>query len=50
MAELVGECAGCKKDIYCLDGFLNGVVTKDKEIFCFECIDSNDEKEKNPQS
>jgi hypothetical protein len=45
MKELVGNCCECKKEIYCLDGFLNGVV-KDKNIYCFECFDSANEKQK----
>jgi hypothetical protein len=44
MKELVGNCCKCQKEIYCLDGFFNGVV-QDKQVYCFECIDlSNDEE------
>lgn len=37
MKELVGKCAICDKDIYCLDGFFNGAVQEDGSIICFEC-------------
>lgn len=50
MTELVGTCVGCKKEIFCLDGFLNGVVTEEKEIFCFDCYENPSNKEKDPQS
>ncbi|MDQ0215323.1 ribosomal protein L24E [Oikeobacillus pervagus] len=40
MRELVGNCDHCHKEIYCLDGFLNGVKENGK-LLCFEC----DEKE-----
>jgi hypothetical protein len=29
MQELVGECKECKKQIFCNDGFINGVVLDD---------------------
>lgn len=37
MIELVGTCEKCGKKIYCLDGFLNGVHTKEGTVWCFEC-------------
>jgi hypothetical protein len=49
MKELVGPCKGCGKDIYCLEGFLNGVLTKEKEIFCFDCNEGLAKIEENPQ-
>lgn len=48
MKELIGQCTSCLKEIYCLDGFFNGVQTEDHKIYCFECFESN--KEENPQS
>jgi hypothetical protein len=45
LKEFIGTCKCCSKEIYCLDGFLNGIITEKKEIYCFECI----EKEENPQ-
>lgn len=50
LRELVGICKCCNKDIYCLDGFLNGVLTEEKEIHCFECYENLKEKKENPQS
>jgi hypothetical protein len=45
MEELVGFCTDCGKPIYCLNGFLNGVVIDGKgTIYCFHChknIDNN---------
>lgn len=37
MKELVGSCQVCGKEIFCMDGFLNGVHTKDGLVLCFEC-------------
>ncbi|MEH7441638.1 hypothetical protein V7201_04795 [Bacillus sp. JJ1122] len=37
MKELVGSCEQCRKEIFCLDGFLNGVHTLDGRVLCFEC-------------
>ena len=37
MRELVGYCKDCQKEIYCLDGFLNGVILDDKTIICYSC-------------
>ena len=42
MMELVGSCQQCGKNIYCLDGFLNGVHTKNGRVLCFECEDKED--------
>ena len=36
-AEPVGECKRCRKRIYCRDGFLDGVVGDDHELYCHEC-------------
>ncbi|MBS4215913.1 MULTISPECIES: hypothetical protein [Neobacillus] len=49
MKELVGLCKCCGKEIYCLDGFFNGVITEDKQSYCFDCYEEVKE-EKNPQS
>jgi hypothetical protein len=37
MKELVGQCSVCHKEIYCLEGFLNGVILENKDLICFEC-------------
>jgi hypothetical protein len=44
--EKVGVCADCKKTIYCLDGFLDGGITKEKTLYCFSCLKEHDEAEK----
>ena len=38
MKELVGHCQECQKEIYCLDGFLDGIVREDQSLICFECL------------
>ncbi|MDP4551413.1 hypothetical protein Q9251_11025 [Alkalihalobacillus macyae] len=52
MKERVGECANCHKPIYCLDGFLDGVISENRALYCFSCKDladnvtvNNDSKE-----
>ncbi|MDQ0197570.1 hypothetical protein [Neobacillus ginsengisoli] len=50
MKELVGMCKGCGKDVFCFDGFFNGVITEKKEIYCFDCNEGSTKHEKNPQS
>lgn len=42
MRELIGPCSNCGKDIYCLDGFLDGVYI-DGELFCFDCSEEEEE-------
>ncbi|MGM0876078.1 MAG: hypothetical protein ACQEWV_15190 [Bacillota bacterium] len=42
MKEQVGACANCKKTIYCLDGFLDGVITEEKNLYCFSCLKEKD--------
>jgi hypothetical protein len=38
MDEFVGFCSDCGKPIYCLNGFLNGVVIDGKgTLHCFYC-------------
>ncbi|WP_198546737.1 hypothetical protein [Alteribacter populi] len=36
MKEVVGNCSQCGREIYCMDGFLNGVY-QDNHLYCFEC-------------
>ncbi|GIO25967.1 hypothetical protein J43TS3_05780 [Ornithinibacillus bavariensis] len=38
MKELVGKCAKCNKEIYCENGFLNGVHENGK-LTCFKCTE-----------
>lgn len=37
MKELVGYCKNCQKEIFCLEGFLNGVLLDDKTLLCYSC-------------
>ena len=39
MEELVGICHQCGKNLYCLDGFFNGVKTEDQKTLCFDCAE-----------
>ena len=39
MKELVNTCSKCGKELYCIDGFFNGVHTEDQQAFCFECAE-----------
>ncbi|WP_180960286.1 hypothetical protein [Neobacillus cucumis] len=50
MKELVGVCSECGKEVYCLDGFLNGVHTPNKELYCFDCFETHVLQKKAPQS
>ncbi|MEQ2528291.1 hypothetical protein WMO40_16515 [Bacillaceae bacterium CLA-AA-H227] len=37
MIELVGNCFRCNKNVYCTDGFLNGITLGGGRILCFSC-------------
>lgn len=39
MKELVGICHICKKDVYCLDGFLNGIIDDEGQLTCLACTE-----------
>jgi hypothetical protein len=41
MKELVGSCVRCVHDVYCTDGFLNGIVLENNNILCFNCKDND---------
>ncbi|UVI28940.1 hypothetical protein [Paenibacillus spongiae] len=45
MQELVGRCKQCGKDIYCNDGFINGVVQEDQTLLCFDCSADHEDEE-----
>lgn len=45
MKEYIGTCKKCQKSIFCLDGFLNGIVLEDG-LLCFECKEKETEKER----
>lgn len=36
MEEYVGRCNKCGKEVYCRDGFLEG-VHEDGRLHCFDC-------------
>jgi hypothetical protein len=45
MKELVGHCNHCRKPLYCLDGFFNGVKTDSGKSLCFDCNEQEEKKE-----
>ena len=45
MREFIGTCQICNKDIYCEDGFFNGVLLPGHEYRCFECDEKVTENE-----
>ncbi|WP_421382264.1 hypothetical protein ACOJQI_22275 [Bacillus salacetis] len=45
MKEYIGDCQVCSKQVYCLDGFFNGVHEPETNtIICFECTEETEEK------
>ncbi|WP_456272972.1 hypothetical protein [Bacillus sp. AK031] len=45
MKELIGECKVCRKPLYCLDGFFNGIHEAETgKVVCFQC-EENQQKE-----
>jgi hypothetical protein len=45
MREPVGPCVLCKKEVYCHDGFLNGMVLDSGHLLCFSCRDAHDQSD-----
>lgn len=43
MVEKIGECVSCKKNVYCTNGFLNGIVIN-SAVYCFTCADEKDQQ------
>ncbi|GEK59456.1 hypothetical protein MHA01_23610 [Marinococcus halophilus] len=37
MEEYLGQCSVCGKEIYCRDGFFEG-VHEGGRLYCFECF------------
>lgn len=37
MVEKIGVCLMCKKAVYCIGEFLNGVVDT-REVYCFDFL------------
>ncbi|MBY6036344.1 hypothetical protein KUV80_06755 [Fictibacillus nanhaiensis] len=46
MLELVGICERCKKKLYCLDGFFQGEVAENGNLYCMSCMNSVNEMKK----
>ncbi|SDH37831.1 hypothetical protein [Alteribacillus bidgolensis] len=44
MKEKVGNCTVCGKEVFCLNGFLNGVLDNQKNLFCFLCIEKKEKQ------
>lgn len=42
MRERVGDCKQCGKEVYCNEGFLNGVVLEDRTLVCFDCAEPSE--------
>jgi hypothetical protein len=42
MQEEVGRCTKCGKTIFCLDGFLNGVIDANGQLECFPCSEEEE--------
>ncbi|WP_266095249.1 hypothetical protein [Gracilibacillus oryzae] len=40
MREYIGDCQNCGKEIYCENGFFNGVSVSDGYL-CFDCEEEN---------
>ncbi|GIO23613.1 hypothetical protein [Oceanobacillus sp. J11TS1] len=41
--EFVGTCASCRKQIYCNNGFLEGIIQENHTLICFSCQDKTKE-------
>ena len=46
MRELVGTCKSCGKNLYCMDGFFNGVYNDSQETLCFDCCEEQEKEKK----
>ncbi|HLQ70622.1 MAG TPA: hypothetical protein VK142_02415 [Bacillota bacterium] len=46
MKEYIGSCHHCGKDIYCENGFFNGVLLPGHIYRCFECDDEISKEQK----
>ncbi|GAB7388132.1 hypothetical protein BSNK01_19690 [Bacillaceae bacterium] len=45
MIEFIGNCAACGAEIYCRDGFLDGIVNEEGKAYCFGCAAGDENKE-----
>ncbi|RXT07042.1 DUF6306 domain-containing protein [Ammoniphilus sp. CFH 90114] len=41
MRDLIGTCIRCQKDIYCTDGFFNGITLESGNNLCLVCKDQD---------
>jgi hypothetical protein len=39
MREKVGSCVRCNADLFCDNGFFQGVVLEDGKSICFDCAE-----------
>ncbi|MGI2327844.1 hypothetical protein [Planococcus sp. YIM B11945] len=44
MRELIGPCSNCGKEVFCRDGFLEGVYI-DGNLYCNACAEETDEEQ-----
>ncbi|TCP26629.1 hypothetical protein EV207_11960 [Scopulibacillus darangshiensis] len=44
--EPVGPCIDCGKMVYCVSGFLNGIVLDNHNIRCYDCHEEMEGLEK----
>lgn len=50
MKELIGQCKSCGKNIYCEDGFFNGVLLPGHQYLCMDCDEKEHEKKNETRS
>lgn len=43
MRERVGVCSICKLELYCVDGFFQGVIMSDGSLQCFQCHERHEQ-------
>ncbi len=46
MREVIGACQSCGKNVYCENGFFDGVQTEEGRLLCNECAEK--EEKDNP--
>ncbi|WP_164553337.1 hypothetical protein [Brevibacillus marinus] len=39
MKEHVGFCTRCQQDIYCVGGFLQGIILENGKMLCLACAE-----------
>ncbi|MFD1361548.1 hypothetical protein ACFQ4A_07750 [Lentibacillus salinarum] len=43
MRELIGQCQSCGREVYCENGFFDG-VQENGRLLCYVCADESDGK------